>query len=178
MRKVLYIFAEFKDQDIDWLVSAGSRQRIPVGTTLIEAGKHVSSLYFVLSGRFRVLAAGTSVLADLASGEILGELSFLDSRPPNATVSAVEDSTVLTISAARLSTKLKTDMGFAARFYRALGVLLAHRLRDTTGQLAYGPERHLDEDVEEDGEVAPDLLENMGLAAARFDRMLQEVMSG
>ena len=177
MRKVLYIFAEFRDQDIDWIVSVGKKERIAEGTMLIEAGKGVESLYFVMSGRFQVVAAGTSVLANLASGEILGELSYLDSRPPNASVQAVEDSVVLSIRADRLTTKLKTDMGFAARFYRALGVLLAHRLRDTTGQLAYGPENHLDEDVEAEGEVAPDLLENMGIAAARFDRMLQTVMT-
>lgn len=177
MRKVLYILSEFKDQDIDWIVTSGSRKSVPEGQVLVAEGEAIDTLYIVLTGRFVVEAKGGRVLAELGSGEIVGELSFLDSRPPNASVTATEGALVYGISVARLRSKLRTDTGFASRFYRALGVLLADRLRETTGHLAYGAQRHLNDDTEESGEISPDLLENMSLAASRFNAILQKMLA-
>ena len=57
---------------------------------LIEEGKPLSVLYVLLDGQLSVslAALGGKEVARLQSGEILGELSFLDSRPPTATVTA------------------------------------------------------------------------------------------
>lgn len=177
MRKVLYILSEFKDQDIDWIVTSGSRKSVPKDDVLVRQGEPIDTLYIVLTGRFVVEARGGGVLAELGSGEIVGELSFLDSRPPNASVTATEGALVYGIAVPRLKSKLRTDTGFASRFYRALGVLLADRLRETVGQLAYGKQRHLDDDREESGEISPDLLDNMSLAASRFNAILQKLLS-
>src|SRR5215469_9431511 len=50
---------------------------------------------------------------------------------------------------------------------RALGVMLTHRSHDTTLTLAYGPvERGMDQDTQEVGEFAPELLDNRNLVAA------------
>ena len=175
MRKVLYIMSQFRDQDIDWIIGAGSKQTVPIGTVLIRQGEAIHTLYIVLRGRFVVSTDSGVTIAELGSGEIFGELSFLDSRPPNASVTALEKSVVLVLGVKRLRAKLRTDNGFAARFYRALGILLADRLRDTVGQLAYG-EGRLDENVEAQGELSPELLDGLNLAAARFDRILQNTL--
>ena len=175
MRKVLYIFSEFEDRDIDWIVSAGARELVLANQVLVKQGDAITSLYIVLDGRFKVSVDGGTELASLGTGEIVGELSFFDSRPPNANVTATEDSKVLAIPSSRLRGKLKSDTGFGSRFYRALGVMLTDRLRDTVGMLAYGAEQHLSEDVEEMGELTPDLLENLGLSGARFDDMLKKL---
>jgi CRP/FNR family cyclic AMP-dependent transcriptional regulator len=177
MRKVLYILSEFEDRDIDWIVGSGARESVAADQVLVKQGDTITSLYVVLDGHFKVSVEGGAELARLGTGEIVGELSFFDSRPPNANVTATEDSQVLAIPSSRLRSKLKSDNGFGSRFYRALGVMLTDRLRDTVGMLAYGSE-HLSEDVDELGELSPDLLENMGLAAARFDDLLRRLREG
>jgi hypothetical protein len=50
-------------------------------------------------------------------------------------------------------------------------------LRETTQQLALGPARSLDDSVEEFGEISADLLDETGIAAARFDKLRKTVMT-
>ena len=103
-------------------------------------------------------------------GEFIGELSFLDSRPPSATVIASTNSVVVAIPRHMLETKLRDDTAFAARFYRALGVFLAHRLRRMTPQgteVRDSGAHPVDETAED--EIDPQLLESISLAGKRFE---------
>jgi bacteriocin-type transport-associated protein len=177
MRKVLFILSELADGDVDWMIQNGTKTVVPRGTVLIEEGRPIEVLYVVLDGQLAVslAALGGKEIARLQSGEILGELSFLDSRPPSASVTAVEPSTLLSIPRARLTRKLEGDPAFAARFYRALGVFLASRLRRSQQRLGYESDRILDEEVEHEDELDPELLEHVALAGARFDWMLKRL---
>ena len=177
MRKVLYILSELDDSDVDWMVAHGSPLHCPAGSTLIREGESLEVLYVVLEGRLSVTlsALGGKEVACLRSGEVLGELSFLDSRPSSATVVAVDNSTVLSVPRGSLAAKLAADAAFAARFYRALGIFLASRLRRTQHRLGYGGDRILDEDVQHEDEVDPAMLDSLALAGARFDWMLKRL---
>jgi hypothetical protein len=87
----------------------------------------------------------------------------------------VEESTVLSIPRGRLTAKLEEDAAFAARFYRALGVFLASRLRKSQQRLGYESNRILDDEIEHEDELDPELLDNVALAGARFDWMLKRL---
>jgi len=68
--------------------------------------------------------------------------------------------------------KLAEDTAFAARFYRALCVFLADRMRHTTLRMGYGSgalDKHAADELNED------LLDTVHLAGARFDRMLKRL---
>ena len=177
MRKVLFILSELADSDVDWMVDNGTKKHCARGAVLIEEGKPIEELFLLLDGHLSVTiaAGGGQEVARLGSGEILGELSFLDSRPPTATVTAFEEATVLGIPRTRLTEKLREDMGFAARFYRALGVFLAARLRRSQQRLGYESGKLLDDDIEHEDELDPSLLDNLALAGARFDWMLRRL---
>jgi bacteriocin-type transport-associated protein len=177
MRKVLFILSELADADLDWMLQKGSRETHPAGTVLITEGKPISVLYILLDGQLSVTlsALDGKEIARLQTGEILGELSFLDSRPPTATVTALSEVTVLSIPRSALGAKLDEDAPFAARFYRALGIFLASRLRRTQQTMGYGGQEILDEDVEHEDELDPELLENVALAGARFDWMMRRL---
>jgi len=177
MRKVLFILSELADGDVDWMIQSGTKTIVPEGTVLIEEGKPIEVLYVVLDGHLAVSLAALAgqQIARLQSGEILGELSFLDSRPPSASVTAIEESTLLSIPRARLTEKLSQDAAFAARFYRALGVFLASRLRKSQQRFGYESDQILDEAIEHEDELDPELLENVALAGARFDWMLKRL---
>jgi len=184
MRNVLFVLAELSDSEVDWLVSAGTKTRIRKGDVLVRQGEPSPSLFLVLTGEFLVTVGDTGkVVAKIERGELIGEISFLDSRPPTATVIAGEDASVLAISRTRLRSKLRTDTGFASRFYLALGIMLAHRLRDIRMRDTAkeknpggdGSERNLDPNVEQAGEFSPELLDKVDSAARRFNNLLDKV---
>jgi CRP/FNR family cyclic AMP-dependent transcriptional regulator len=176
MRKALIILGTLDDSDIDWMIAAGKRQRIKSKATLIEEGKASDSLYIVVDGAFavRVAALQGKEIAQLRSGEIVGEMSFVDARPPSASVVALEDSLVLSIPKAMLADRLK-DPQFASRFYRSLAVFLANRLRNTVTRLGYGRASDDQEPVDMGDEIGPTMLETLGMAGARLNWMMQRL---
>jgi len=128
MPPLFYVLAQLTDADIDWLRATGRRREVPLGAVLIEQGRPIEAVFIVLEGRLSVYGAAGS--GDIGIGEMLGEISFVDARPPSADVVANEDSVVLAVPRRDLQLKLDADPGFAARLYRAIALLLSHRLRD------------------------------------------------
>lgn len=177
MRKVLYLFGKLSDQDMDWLLGAGKREDVPVGTLLIREGEFTKTLYVILGGHFRVTARG-QVIAEVAPGEVIGELSFLDGLAPAASVTATLDSVVVSYSMKRLRSRLKFDSGFAGRFYLALSVMLADRLRQSVIDLARDGAGNADDSLEAHGELSSALLDESSLAGVRFDTMRRRFLDG
>ena len=177
MRKVLYILGQLGDEDIEWLIANGRRERVPAGAVLIHEGRTIDAVYVVLDGLLSVATAALQDkdLAQLGAGEIVGEMSFVDARPPSASVRARRDSLVLAIPRSRLAAKLEQDVAFAARFYRAVAVFLSDRLRNTVSRFGYGGGGGLDENVTYDDELDEGVLDNVHLAGARFQRILQRL---
>jgi len=177
MKKVLYILGEFEDSDIEWIIAAGKKERIAAGSVLIREGDPIDAMSIVLEGTFSVMAKalGNREIARLGAGEIVGEMSSVDSRPPSATVIAEEDAVILTLSDNQIQEKLARDVAFAARFYRALAVFLSDRLRGTISRLGYGESETLKEDVEYEDELDLDLLDNVSMAGVRFEQILRRL---
>ncbi|MDX2096573.1 MAG: cyclic nucleotide-binding domain-containing protein [Leptolyngbyaceae cyanobacterium bins.59] len=177
MQKVLFILGELNDEDIDWMVDIAARDEIPAGRVLIEEGKPIDALYIVLDGTLivSVEALEGKEVARLSTGEVVGEMSFVDARPPSATVKAVEDSLVLSIPRQQLAIKLQQDMGFASRFYRALAIFLSDRLRGTVSRLGYGKDGSLEGGTGRETDLNPHVRENLILAGARFDWLLRRL---
>jgi CRP-like cAMP-binding protein len=173
MRKALYFLGILNDSDIDWLIAAGHRREVGAGVRLIDEGVPIDSVYLVIDGAFsvHVAALGAREVARLMSGEVMGEMSFVDSTLPSATVSAVERSFVLAIPRRRLTAKLAEDEGFASRFYRAMSMFLADRLRTTTASFASGGAS------EGLSEMDFDALDNVAVAGARFDWIQKRLRS-
>ena len=177
MRKALVFLGILDDKDLEWIIRSGERRDIPTGSVLVHEGKQIDSVFLLLDGLLSVTTGvlGGKELARLAVGEIVGEMSFVDSRPPSATVTALRDSSVLVISRVDLSTKLEEDVDFAARFYRAMAVFLSDRLRSTVSHLGYGEEMRLEEDVEDKDEVPEHLMDNLSMAGLRFAELQRRV---
>ena len=87
MRKALYIFGLLNDADMELLAALGRVRTVPAGAVLIAQGQQLDRLYVLLDGHMEVAVAGIGTVATLGSGEILGEMSFVDSSPTSATAS-------------------------------------------------------------------------------------------
>ncbi len=170
MRTVLLIFGDLIDQDIDWLCSNGSKLTLKEGDVLIQKDVPLKSLFIVLTGELSVWVGKDREISRAGSGEMLGEMSLVEARPPSATVKAATTSTLLAVPKSALQAKLKKDTAFAARFYKALGMLLSFRLRRLSHRIQGGADP--DESVDE---LDPNVLDTVFLAGARFDRMLKRL---
>jgi CRP-like cAMP-binding protein len=171
MRKVLFIFGQLVDTDIEWLAKNGRRRRLDAGSILIREGIPVDTLYIVLEGRLAVVQGPNERdIASLEAGEIVGEMSFIDARPPSATVRAATDVVVYAISKQVLQQHLAQNIAFAARFYKAVATFLSDRVRLTTLEMEADPASvdELDDSV----------LDNLERAGARFDALGKTLLDG
>jgi CRP/FNR family transcriptional regulator, cyclic AMP receptor protein len=173
MRKAFYLMGILDDGDVEWLAKTGATKFMPSGKVLIYEGRAIEDIYVVLEGKLSVLvrAMGGREIATLLAGEIVGEMSFVDSRPPSASVITSEDSYLLVLPRTVLTSKLRTDDAFASRFYRGVATLLADRLRKTTSYLGYG---NWTEGTDPD-ELDETLMDSASLGATRFDRLLKQL---
>jgi hypothetical protein len=79
---------------------------------------------------------------------------------------------VLEIKRAAIQRKFAEDIGFSARFHRALAVFLADRLRAANRRLGYGTEQM------QEGELDMTVLDTVAQAGDRFNRLLGMLAAG
>lgn len=171
MRKVLYIFGLLTDADIEWMAKHGTRRRLSDGEILIEEGGTSDSLILLLDGEMQATAKGYGPIARMGPGEIVGEISLVDSAPPSATITVRgDDGFALFLDNRALLEKFDRDEGFGSRFYHALAVFLADRLRATRRPTA---EKLLDNPAPLRDELDIGIMDNVTAAGERFKRMLR-----
>jgi CRP/FNR family cyclic AMP-dependent transcriptional regulator len=92
----------------------------------------------VLQGQFsvRVENVADEPLARLGTGELIGEISFLEGSPASATIVSETESAVLVIDNQLLNERIREDTAFAARLYRAFALIAERRLRSRVNRLA------------------------------------------
>jgi len=173
MRKVLYILGHLDDRDVDWIAHSGIIRRVAAGHRLITEGMPISSLYILVEGRLSVTVASVGQIASLGAGEVVGEMSFVDAAPPSASVEALEDCVVVELARADLTAKLASDAGFSSRFYKAMALFLADRLRSTVRHLGYGKDTSLETSAILEDELDDTILDTVSQAGDRFDRLIR-----
>ena len=168
MKRVLFLLGQLNDLDIEWMISNGQKESIPAGEQLIKRNEEIENLYIILSGELTIRQGinDENEVARIGPGEIVGEMSFLESRPPLVSVTAMEPCTVFMISRELINDKLTTDKTFRSNFYYSLALFLSNRLRKTTSQLGYGG-------VEEADIIDNNVLDGVAQAGARFGKILQ-----
>ncbi len=95
------LFADLPEADLEWLSTRAEPMDVPAGTDLIREGEPGQAAYIVLDGEFEVTKkSGHQDIAITVrqAGEVFGEMALLDQAPRSATVRAVQDGHVLSIS--------------------------------------------------------------------------------
>lgn len=176
MRTVLFLFGHLIDEDADWLANVGIVEKVSAGEILIEEHKHLENIFIILEGILGVYRSKSLFpVAKLQSGDVVGEMSFIDATPPSATVRADQSSLVLRVPRKVLQNKINADQGFAARFYRSMAMFLSDRLRSTMLKLSQIQGETSGEDGLTEDELDPNVLDTVSFAGNRFDRMLKKV---
>ncbi len=166
MKRVLFFLGQLNDRDVEWMTLNGHKIEIQTGTKLIEKDKAIDNLYIVLDGELSVYGKNESeVIAKLGAGEIVGEMSFLESRPPSVNVFATRQSIIFVISKDLIYSRMNSYPEFKGNFYYALALFLSNRLRKTTDQLGYG-------NPEEEDLIDTNILNSVAQAGSRFGQIL------
>ena len=169
MKRVLFFLGQLNDRDIEWMLHNGSKLELETGDRLITKGESIDSLYIVLSGQLAVCSNTNynESIAKLEAGEIVGEMSFLESRPPSVSVIVTQQSVVFQISREMINSRLANNMEFRSNFYYALALFLSNRLRKTTDQLGYG-------NPDEEDLIDSNVLDGVAQAGSRFGQILNK----
>jgi CRP-like cAMP-binding protein len=170
MRKVLYFFGLLTDADVEWIARTGVQVHLRDGDVPIREGEETDSLVFLLDGELVVSNRRLGQFARMGVGEIVGEVSLVDSAPPSATITANGDGLALFLNKEKLMQKLESDDGFSSRFYKALAVFLADRLRDARRSPGI---RTMGEMDNADDELDVGILDRVSNAGERFHQMIK-----
>ena len=101
---------------------------LEAGDYLLREGEESSEMYYVVSGTLSVLKAKGGVeqqIGNIYSGEVVGELSFIDQRPRSASVKALSDCELVVIPQKTLEDVNRRQ----PLWYQALTRTLSDRLR-------------------------------------------------
>jgi len=121
--------AAWPPEELEALAAESQERELQRGEILISVGEPSDALYFVLSGRFSVHVGGAAEpIAEIGQGQPIGEIGFFAGVPRTATVTALRDSRVLSITRERFQ-QLKS---FSPAIRDATIVSLARRLSRST----------------------------------------------
>lgn len=169
MKRVLFLLGHLNDLDIEWMINNGHKEVIRTGDVLIHRGEDIENLFIILSGKLFISDGITNLksIASVGPGEVLGEMSFLESRPPSVSVTASETCEVYVIPKTLIVERMHMDLQFKANFYYALALFLSNRLRKTTDQLGFGVPEEIDA-------IDANVLDGVAQAGARFSQILKK----
>lgn len=101
---------------------------------LLQEGATSTCMYWIQKGQLvvsKTSANGEIVLGHLGSGELVGEISFLDNQPRSASVKALTDCELLEIPQDAIENIFKTQ----PKWLEILVKTLAERLRKTNSKI-------------------------------------------
>ena len=128
------LFSEFEPDELDQLRRAMQISRFAPGDVVLEEGNANRALHIMVRGRIRVTRRVNErevSLCDLLEGETFGELSIIEDGVASASLKAVSETEVLSVSMHELAQFLRAHPVAAAKFWRAIAVDLRRRLLQT-----------------------------------------------
>jgi CRP-like cAMP-binding protein len=124
------LFSLCTKKELKLVAKLAKTREIREGTTLVTEGESGETMFVFLSGGATVHKAGRKI-ADIKSGEVVGELAVLARAPRNATVKTTADSEVATIGRRELFRLIEDAPGFSRKLFESL----ANRIRDLDKKL-------------------------------------------
>jgi CRP/FNR family transcriptional regulator, cyclic AMP receptor protein len=124
------LFSTLTHAQAETVAEAVTKQRFKRGDCIVEQGKKSNFLAILLTGRARVLSADTRgrevILANLAPGDYVGEMSLIDNQPHSATVRAEVQTDVLILGGIEFARCLPENTSMAYAIMRGLVQRLRH----------------------------------------------------
>jgi len=138
----VWLFEQCSGRELDLLQRAVTQLDVPAGRTLAQQGSLGREFVVIVEGTAAVTRDGTQ-LAVLGPGAFFGEMSLLEGKPRAATVTTLEPTKVLVLTAAEFSTVVTTMPSVD----RKMLSVLASRLRDIETTYVPANKRNTNTDI-------------------------------
>lgn len=129
------LFADLAADDVTTLLSVCEERLLVAGEDLFVENDPGDGLFILQSGRveiYKVIRGDVDrVLASLGSGDVVGEMSFIDGSRRSAGARTTEASEFLVLTRSAFASLQKEHPAIAAGFFRNLAAVVASRLRTT-----------------------------------------------
>ncbi|MBF0560827.1 MAG: Crp/Fnr family transcriptional regulator [Alphaproteobacteria bacterium] len=124
------LFASLTPSQREEVVKSCRWKRFPAQEQIIDRQAESRDIYFVVSGRVRIiiysLLGREITLADLGPGEFFGELSALDGRPRSASVLSLDNTLVAILSPEQFVRLISAYPNLALDVMRRLTSIVRH----------------------------------------------------
>ena len=128
--------ATFSEQELKGLLELSRIRKYEPGELILEEGFFDAWIYFLISGKVKIVKQGEDVSMLKRVGDIFGEMSIIDGSPRSASVYAVDKTVCLATDASYIDRLSDNDrIAFCYILYRIFSEILADRLRLTTEEL-------------------------------------------
>lgn len=120
----------------DWALIADKalRRKFRPGENLVHEGRRTHGVFVLLQGTAIVQIPGHGANRDIGTGEVCGEISFLDELPATANVIARDEIEAYYLDRSTLQSLFELFPHLGSRFYRSLASILSRRLREVIGR--------------------------------------------
>ena len=128
------LFAEFEPHELDEIRRTMQMSRFAPGDLVLEEGNANRALHVMVRGRIRVSRKVNDrevSLCDLIEGQTFGELSIIEDGVASASLRAVTETEVLSVSMHELAQFMRNQPAAGAKFWRAIAIDLRRRLLQT-----------------------------------------------
>lgn len=133
LRQILNLVSQIQqasqgDLSMNWLKGFTTTRHIAAGETLFKKGEEADALYYLMTGRYRLIELNM----DIAAGEVVGELGFLNpDKARTQTLECVEGGDILRITYDQVRQLYFQNPKFGFYFLQ----LSARRLFENAGRL-------------------------------------------
>jgi CRP-like cAMP-binding protein len=119
------LFSQCSKRELRLVAKLAKTKTVRESTSLTLEGEEGDTMFVILSGHATVHKGGRK-LAELGTGDVVGELAILCKAPRNATVTTTTETQVATISRRDTHRLIADAPGFSRKLLEAL----ANRVRD------------------------------------------------
>lgn len=135
-----YLFEALLPEELEALAEVITERDVIAGDYVFDEGATAAALFIIKSGAVEILKKGAGgdeqKVAVLSTGSHFGEMAFIDRMPRAAAAMTRENTKLLELSYEAIDKLIASKPEVGLKIYKALAIVLCHRIRQTTGDLS------------------------------------------
>ncbi|MEI6127145.1 MAG: cyclic nucleotide-binding domain-containing protein [Pseudomonadota bacterium] len=138
--KALCFFDDFRDDEIEIVLSHCQLKQYPENHYVVEEGKQQKVFYIIYSGQFKIVKlipdGGSKIIGTIQDGETFGEQTFFSDLPPSVSVVTLKAAKVLEIDEINFYAMLAKDSDLGIKIVSRIIKIASARMSSLHEQIA------------------------------------------
>lgn len=127
---------DFDEKDLKGALSLSKIRKYKPGELILEEGAYDNWIYFIISGKVKIVKGDKELSVLNRIGDIFGEMGVIDGSARSASVYAVDETVCLATDASYVDRLSGNDkIAYCSILYQIFAEMLANRLRSTSKEL-------------------------------------------